>query len=90
MNPTDVPLLLAVARIAEKAGKHDDARIALERARTADPNNPSLAAALVEFFLRRGEFMDATVTLAEALDRFPTDPRLLGLADRLRAEVRRR
>ena len=81
---------MSVARIAEKAGQVDDARLALERARTADPSNPNIAAALVEFYLRQARFMDATVTLADALDRFPTNPRLLGLADRLRAEVRRR
>ncbi len=90
MNPTDISLLMAVARTAEKAGQYDDARLALERAKTVDPDNPYLSAALVEFYLRRGDFMDATTTLSDALDRFPTDPRLLRLADRLRAEVRRR
>jgi cytochrome c-type biogenesis protein CcmH/NrfG len=90
MNPTDVNLLLSVARIAERAGEHDDARLALERAKTVDPTNPNLAAALVEFYLRHSELMDATLTLSDALDRFPTDPRLLRLADRLRAEVSRR
>lgn len=90
MNPTDVNLLMAVARTAEKAGHHDDARIALERARTVEPESSGLAASLVEFHLRHGEFMDATVTLSEALERFPTDPRLLRLADRLRSEVSRR
>jgi hypothetical protein len=34
--------------------------------------------------------MQATLALSEALDRFPTNPRLLRLADRLRAEISRR
>jgi len=90
MNPTDVNLLMAVARTAERAGEYDDARLALERARTVEPTSSSIAAALVEFHLRRGDLMDATLTLSDALDRFPTDPRLLHLADRLRKEVSRR
>jgi tetratricopeptide (TPR) repeat protein len=90
MNPTDVGLLMAVARTAEKAGKFDDARLALERARSVDSADPAPAAALVDFHLRRGELMDATLALSEALHRFPTDPRLLRLADRLRSAVNRR
>ena len=90
MNPTDVGLLMAVARTAEKAGHNDDARLALSRAKTVEPGNSGPAAALVEFHLRHGEYMDATVALSEALERFPTDPRLLRLADRLRTEVSRR
>jgi Tfp pilus assembly protein PilF len=90
MNPTDVGLLLTIARVAEKAGQPDDANLALTRAVTVDPSDPSLRARLVEYQLRRGELMQATLTLSEALDRFPTDPRLLRLADRLRAEISRR
>jgi hypothetical protein len=41
----------------------------------------------VELHLRHGDLMEATVTLSEALDRFPTDARLLALAERLRAAV---
>jgi tetratricopeptide (TPR) repeat protein len=90
MNPTDVGLLMAVARTAEKAGRHDDARLALDRAVTVEPENPSTRASLVEYLLRRGDFMEATLALSDALKRFPTDPRLLRLADRLRGEVSRR
>lgn len=90
MNPTDVRLLMVVARTAEKAGEYDDARLALERAAKVDAASSHVAAALVEFHLRRGDLMDATLALSDALDRFPTDPRLLRLADRLRAEVSRR
>lgn len=90
MNPTDIGLLMAVARTAEKASRFDDARLALERATTVDPGNPKLRASLVEFHLRRGNLMEATIDLSDALDRFPTDPRLLRLAERLRAEVSRR
>lgn len=90
MNPTDVNLLRAVARTAERAVAYDDARLALERAVKVAPDNPRLRADLVEFQLRRGDFMAATVTLSEALERFPTDARLLRLAERLRSEVARR
>lgn len=90
MNPTDVGLLMAVSRTAEKAGRHDDARLALQRAVTVEPDNPNIRASLVEYLLRRGEFMSATLALSDALKRFPTDPRLLRLADRLRDEVSRR
>jgi Tfp pilus assembly protein PilF len=90
MNPTDVGLLLNVARVAEKGGAIDDARLALERAVTVDAEDPGLRARLVEFHLRQGELMQATLRLSEALSRFPTDERLLRLAERLRAEVSRR
>lgn len=90
MNPTDIGLLLNVARIAEKAGQLDDASLALERVVKVNPNDPGLRARLVEYQLRRGDFMEATLTLSDALDRFPTDERLLRLADRLRAEISRR
>lgn len=90
MNPTNVGLLMAVARTAEKAGRHDDARLALQRAVTVEPDSPNIRASLVEYLLRKGDFMEATLALSDALKRFPTDPRLLRLADRLRAEVSRR
>lgn len=90
MNPTDIGLLLAVARTAEIAGHHDDARLALDRAVTVEPENPAVHASKVEYLLRRGDFMEATLALSDALKRFPTDPRLLRLADRLRDEVSRR
>jgi len=90
MNPTDVGLLLAVARTAEIAGRHDDARLALDRAVTVEPESPAVRASLVEYLLRRGDLMEATLALSDGLKRFPTDPRLLRLADRLRDEVSRR
>jgi tetratricopeptide (TPR) repeat protein len=87
MSPTDVDLLLSVARTAEAAGRSDDARLALERAVTLAPSDPGIRARLVELELRRGAYLQATLTLAAALDRFPEDRRLLALADRLRNEV---
>jgi Tfp pilus assembly protein PilF len=90
MNPTDVGLLLNIARVAEKGGAIDDARLALERVVTVDAEDPGLRARLVEFELRQGELMQATLSLSEALSRFPTDERLLRLAERLRSEVSRR
>lgn len=89
MNPTDVRLLVAVASLAERAGELDDARLALERAVAVEPDDPGLRARLVQFHLRHGELMSATLVLSEALDRFPDDAQLLGLAGRLRSEVRR-
>ena len=83
-------LLMAVARIAEKAGQYDDARLALERAVSVAAEDPRTRAALVEYHLRRTEYLQATVVLSEALKLYPTDPRLLRLADRLRTEVNRR
>jgi len=90
MSPTDVGLLLDVARVAEKTGSWDDASMALKRAVSVAPDDPRLRAQLVDYLIRRGELMEATVTLSEALDRFPTEGRLLRLAERLRAEVSRR
>jgi Flp pilus assembly protein TadD len=90
MNPTDIGLLLAVASVAERAGHPDDARLALERAVAVDPDSPVIRARLADFQLRQGDYMEATLTLSAALDRFPTDARLLALAERLRKEVSRR
>jgi hypothetical protein len=55
-----------------------------------EPADPGLRRRHVEFLLRRGELMAATVALSEALERFPEDAGLLRLADRLRREVNRR
>jgi tetratricopeptide (TPR) repeat protein len=87
--PTNVGLLLRVAAVAERAGKAADARLALERAVEVDPSSPDLAVRLVDFQLRHGRYMEAALRLSKSLDRFPTDDRLLGLAQRLRREVGR-
>jgi tetratricopeptide (TPR) repeat protein len=87
--PADVGLLLRVASAAERAGQPADARLALERAVEVNPDSPDLAARLVDFHLRHGQYMDAALRLSRSMDRFPTDERLLRLADRLRREVGR-
>ena len=87
MNPVDIRLLTRIASVAEQAGKHDEALLALERAVEIDSGSPQLAARLVELQLRTGHYTQAAVTLSESLDRHPTDPGLLNLADRLRREV---
>jgi predicted Zn-dependent protease len=63
------------------------ATLALERAVELEPDNPSLSARLVDFQLRHGEFTEAALRLSAALDRFPTDQKLLSQAERLRREV---
>jgi Tfp pilus assembly protein PilF len=85
--PADVSILLRVATVAERAGHLDDARLALERAVDVEPGNPAMVARIVDFHLRHSEYMDAAMRLSRGLDRFPTDQRLLRLADRLRREV---
>jgi len=87
MAPADTRLLLRIATVAEQAGKSSDALLALERAVVIEPGSTELAARLVELQLRSGRYTEAAMSLSRALDRFPTDPRLLGLAERLRREV---
>jgi Tfp pilus assembly protein PilF len=89
LAPTDVRVLGQFARVAEKAGETSDARLALERAVKVEPESPEHAARLVDFLIRNGEFLDALTQLSRFLDRFPTNERLLRLADRLNREVTR-
>jgi Tfp pilus assembly protein PilF len=90
LAPTDTRLLLRIARVAEKADEPHDAQLALERAVQLEPASPVVAARLVDFLLRHGEYYEATVRLTGFLDRFPTDARLLRLADKINREVTRR
>jgi tetratricopeptide (TPR) repeat protein len=87
LDPANVGLLLRFASIAQRAEMPADAKMALERAVELAPDRPEVAARLVEFHLRRGEYMDATFRLSDYLERFPTDPRLLRQAERLRKAV---
>lgn len=86
--PADVGVLLEVARVAERVGRRDDARLALQRAAEVAPDRVDLGALLVDYHLRHGELMDAALTLSRWMDRYPTDPRLVQLAGRLRAQTR--
>jgi tetratricopeptide (TPR) repeat protein len=66
-----------------KAGKHDDAALALERATTLDPKNAEARFALGQTRLFQGKFEDAEKLLSEAaltLDRNPVLLRGLGKA----------
>jgi tetratricopeptide (TPR) repeat protein len=83
MALTDISILLEVARLAEKTGKQADARLALERASRLAPERADLAARLIDFYIRNHQLMEATSKLADALDRFPTDPQLLRMTERL-------
>jgi tetratricopeptide (TPR) repeat protein len=85
--PADVQVVLRFAAGADRAGSVDDARLAFKRAVQLAPDEPRVAALLVEHYLKWGDYMAATMELSRALDRFPTDARLLALADRLRREV---
>jgi tetratricopeptide (TPR) repeat protein len=85
--PANVSLLVRLARAAERAGHVADARMALDRAVEVAPDRPDVAALKVEFALRHGDYMEAAMSLSRYLDRFPTDARLLRLAERLRREV---
>ena len=87
MNPTDTHLLTRIASVAEQAGRPEDALLALERAVEIDSDSPQLAARLIELQLRTGRYAEAALTLSESLDRHPTEPGLLSLADRLAREV---
>lgn len=89
LTPSDVRLLTRIAQVAEAAGELNDARLALQRAVQLDPESVVQAARLVDFELRNGQYMDAALDLGRFLDRFPTDPTLLRLADRLQREVTR-
>jgi len=89
ISPTDVGLLLRVASVAERGGHPADARLALERAVEVAPERADVAAALVELHLRNHDYMEAAMQLSRQLDRFPTDTRLLQLAEHLRSEVTR-
>ena len=57
------------------------------RAVEIDPDSATLAVRLVQLQLRSGRYTEAAVTLSESLDRHPTDPGLLRLADRLQREI---
>ena len=66
------------------------AGLTLERAVDLNPESVSTVIRLVDFQLRTGALMEATMTLSRALDRAPADPDLLKTAERLRREVARR
>ena len=87
LTPADARLLVKISMMAEKAGEISDARFALERAVVVEPDSPEMAARLVDFHLRHGQYMDATLRLNEFTSRFPSDPRLLRQAERLSREV---
>jgi Flp pilus assembly protein TadD len=87
MDPANVRLLLRIAAVAEQAGRVPDALLALERAVEVDPDSVRTAVLLVELQLRTGQYFEAAATLSLALDRHPTDPGLLRLADRLPREI---
>ncbi len=87
MAPTDVGLLHRIAAVAEGSGKTSDAILALERAVEIEPNEARHAAALVSFQIRNRDFVEAAGALSQALDRFPTDPELLRLAERLQRDI---
>jgi tetratricopeptide (TPR) repeat protein len=89
LTPTDVRLLNRISAAAEAAGEIGDARLALRRAVELAPESSAQAARLVDFELRHGQYMEAALDLGRFLDRFPTDPTLLRLADRLQQEVTR-
>jgi len=86
--PTNLGVLLEVARVAELAGRLEDARLALRRAAEVAPERVDVGARLVDFHLRHGDLMDAALTLSRWMDRYPTEPRLVQLAGRLRAQTR--
>jgi predicted TPR repeat methyltransferase len=89
LTPTDVRLLNRISEVAEAAGESGDARLALRRAAELAPDSAAQAARLVDFELRHGLYMEAALDLGRFLDRFPTDPTLLRLADRLQRDVTR-
>ena len=88
--PADVRVLLTVSRLATKADKRADARLALQRAVEVAPDRADLRARLVSLLLDQGRYMQAAMVLSNALDRFPTDQRLLRLAARLQTETTRK
>jgi len=83
----DTRLLVRIAVVAEEAGKPADALLALGRAVEIEPQSPDLVARLAALQLRTGRFTEAAVTLSHALDRFPTHPGLLRLAEKLQRDV---
>ena len=87
MAPSDIGLLLRIARVAERAGKRAEATQALVRAVELEPDSPEIAMRLVEAQLREGRYAEAAMSLSRALDRFPTHSGLLNLADRLRRDI---
>ncbi len=89
IDPRNVGLLLRLARLAEKTGNDKEALSAFVRATEIDTSSPKTVAQLVDFYLRRGDFMAAAMQLSRSLERFPMDPRLLRQAEHLRNEVSR-
>ena len=87
MDPGNVGLLVQLARSAQRAGRLQDAQIALERAAELDAENPERVVELVRLYLARGSYMEAAMRLSDAMDRFPDHPGLLRLAGQLRQEV---
>ena len=63
--------------------------MALRRAVEIAPDRADLPARQVAFLLGEGDFAEAALALSDALDRHPTDPKLIALVDRLRREVAR-
>jgi Tfp pilus assembly protein PilF len=87
MAPTDVALLTRIASVALRAGRTADAVLALERAVEIEPGEPRHVVSLVTLQLETGDYTGAAVALSRALDRFPADPALLSLGERLRRDV---
>lgn len=79
-----------MVRVASAAGETQDARLALERAVELRPDDIGLAIRLVEHHLAQGDLGSAVLALSSVRDRFPDDPRLIRLAERLQAELDRR
>ena len=87
LTPADPRLLVRISSVAEKTGEIADARLALERAAELEPESPVIAARLVDLHLRNGQYMEAALKLHQFTERFPTDTRLLRLAEKLQREV---
>ncbi len=85
--PTNTSVLLRFAAVAERCDKVADARLALRRASELNSSRADIGALLVAFQIRQASYLDATMLLSQLLDRFPTDPQLLRLAQQLRREV---
>jgi predicted Zn-dependent protease len=76
-RPNDVVALLGLAEIATTERNWPEATDYINRARTAEPNNPAPGIALVNLELLRQDWKNAVTMASQIVEQFPTSADVL-------------
>ena len=76
-NPAQTAARILAAELAEKCGRHDEARDAFEQLFRFSPVTARACLAYAAFLIRRGDLPHASRVLASAVERFPRDARVV-------------